>query len=91
MTFRYPSVVNGREWKGIGREPRVPPSKVQNFDPLELTKQIAAKTTTTTIDDVQVMMDKTKIALVGGPAKNNIDETENEIIVDKKRVPTTGA
>jgi hypothetical protein len=42
MTFRFPSVVNDRAWKSIGRLPRVPACEVKNYDPLELTRKLAA-------------------------------------------------
>jgi hypothetical protein len=41
MTFRFPSVVNGRGWKGLGRAPRVPrPARPYNYDPLALADRL---------------------------------------------------
>ena len=41
MTFRFPSVVNGRNWKELGRAPRVPrPAQLHNYDPLALAERL---------------------------------------------------
>jgi len=41
MTFRFPSVVNGRNWKALGRAPRAPkPARLNNYDPLALTERL---------------------------------------------------
>jgi hypothetical protein len=42
MTFRFPSVVNDKSWKFIGRVPRVPEPVVVNHNATELTQQIMA-------------------------------------------------
>ena len=41
MTFRFPSVVNARNWKALGRAPRVPkPAQLHNYDPLMLAERL---------------------------------------------------
>jgi len=40
MTFRYPSIVNDRSWKSIGRLPKANIPPACNYDPAELIRDI---------------------------------------------------
>lgn len=51
MTLRYPSVVNDRSWKNLGRLPKVKVPPVSCYDPAALIKDLLAGTDKGSMDE----------------------------------------